>query len=243
MVATGAGTISLEDSLPAPPAMPASPSTKHRNSPRPGADASKSLSLNAGSALIVDLDAHHVLSSGYVGVRVNRAVSLGGDRFAGSFKGALPKDAEFTILNDSAVDPNIGTFAGLADGGTVKIGSTKFKLTYNGGNGNDVVLGQQSTVAIISGTQEAFLVGVFQSYKVVATGTPPATITETGDLPEGVTFNSRTGVLSGKPAAGQDGVYSIQLKASNGMGTPFKETLRLTIGEKPVVKRRRSRRP
>src|SRR6266478_2499075 len=53
----------------------------------------------------------------------------------------------------------------------------------------------------------AFIVGVAGTFTVTATGTPGPTLTETGALPNGLTFNAATGVLSGMPAAGTVGPY------------------------------------
>ena len=48
---------------------------------------------------------------------------------------------QYTILSNTTGSPITGTFSGLAEGGTVTVGSQQFSITYKGGtNGQDVVL-------------------------------------------------------------------------------------------------------
>ena len=54
--------------------------------------------------------------------------------------------------------------------------------------------------AFTSAGSTAFTVYTTGSFTVVASGTPSATLSMTGALPSGVTFNAATGVLSGPPA-------------------------------------------
>jgi hypothetical protein len=46
----------------------------------------------------------------------------------------------FEIITDRAAAPVINTFAGLAEGAIVEAGERRFNITYQGGDGNDVVL-------------------------------------------------------------------------------------------------------
>jgi autotransporter-associated beta strand protein len=48
----------------------------------------------------------------------------------------------FTIISNDGTDPVVGTFNGLAEGATLAIGSEQFRISYTGGDGNDVVLTQ-----------------------------------------------------------------------------------------------------
>ena len=54
-------------------------------------------------------------------------------------------------------------------------------------------------------------------------------ITASGPLPMGVTFNQGTGVLSGTPAAGTNTTYPLTLMASNGVGTTASQSFTLTV--------------
>jgi hypothetical protein len=68
------------------------------------------------------------------------------------------------------------------------------------------------------------------TFTVTASGTPTPTISETGFLPSGISFNPTTGVLSGTPAQGTAGTYDeIVFTAANGVGTPATQSFTLFI--------------
>jgi autotransporter-associated beta strand protein len=46
----------------------------------------------------------------------------------------------FEIIDNLGIDPIHGRFAGLAQGAEFAVGGEDFKITYHGGNGNDVVV-------------------------------------------------------------------------------------------------------
>ncbi|VGO20189.1 beta strand repeat-containing protein [Pontiella sulfatireligans] len=48
--------------------------------------------------------------------------------------------AAFTIIDNDGADPITGTFNGLPNGSVFDVGGTGFKINYDGGTGNDVVL-------------------------------------------------------------------------------------------------------
>src|SRR4029453_17891759 len=50
----------------------------------------------------------------------------------------------FTLIDNDGADPVTGTFAGLPEGATVRVGPVDFKISYVGGTGNDVVLASQA---------------------------------------------------------------------------------------------------
>jgi len=83
--------------------------------------------------------------------------------------------------------------------------------------------------AITSASIAAFTIGTASTFSVTATGTPTPTLSETGALPSGVTFNAATGVLSGTPVAGTSGTYQITFTAQNGVGTNATQSFTLTI--------------
>jgi hypothetical protein len=83
--------------------------------------------------------------------------------------------------------------------------------------------------AITSANTALFTEGSEGSFPVTATGYPTPTITESGTLPEGVTFGG--GVLSGTPT--QDGVYTISFEASNEAGSTV-QSFTLTVDAAPV---------
>ncbi len=94
--------------------------------------------------------------------------------------------------------------------------------------------------AIVSASSVEFSVNVQGTFTVIATGSPTPTLSETGTLPSGVTFNALTGVLSGTPATGTGGTvsmsYPIQFTATNGVGAPAVQNFTLTVANcLPIV--------
>jgi hypothetical protein len=62
---------------------------------------------------------------------------------------------------------------------------------------------------------------------VSASGTPQPSITETGTLPSGVSFNRTSDVLSG--TAKKTGVYRLTFTASNGSRSKTTQSFTLTV--------------
>lgn len=92
-------------------------------------------------------------------------------------------------------------------------------------------VGQAPTIT--SANTTSFAVGVATSFPVTAAGFPAATIAENGALPTGLQFAN--GALSGTPAAGTAGVYTLTFKASNGIGADFSQSFTLTVGVPPSI--------
>jgi large repetitive protein len=90
--------------------------------------------------------------------------------------------------------------------------------------------------SITSQNSTTFTLGSNGTFKVTTTGNPTATITETGALPSGVTFvdnGNDTATLSGTPATGTAGPYSLTIGASNGIGTAASQSFTLTVSATP----------
>src|SRR5262249_54706429 len=69
-------------------------------------------------------------------------------------------------------------------------------------------------------------------FTVTTTGTPTPSLTETGTLPNGVTFTDNgngTATLGGTPAAVTAGSYVITTTANNGVGNPENQTFTITV--------------
>jgi hypothetical protein len=72
-------------------------------------------------------------------------------------------------------------------------------------------------------------VGHVLRFQVAASGNPAPSLSVTGSLPKGVTFNAAIGVLSGTPMAGSIGRYTMMFSATNPAGTTNQSfTLNLT---------------
>lgn len=72
--------------------------------------------------------------------------------------------------------------------------------------------------------------------KLQATGAPrDFTWTLTGNLPDGLTFDSETATISGTPKAKTGGAYPINVSVSNGVGSPATVQYVLEVYERPSV--------
>jgi hypothetical protein len=87
----------------------------------------------------------------------------------------------------------------------------------------------QAAPAMTSAGNTTFTVGAAGTFSVKATGSPAPTLSESGALPNGVTFNIATGILSGTPAAGTNGSYPLTLTASNGVSPNATQSFTLMV--------------
>ena len=87
--------------------------------------------------------------------------------------------------------------------------------------------------AITSTSSATAATGYVFSFPVTATGYPAPQITESGSLPEGVTFQSATATLDGIPREGTSGSYPIIITAKNAAGT-ITQTFTLTVTTPPA---------
>jgi hypothetical protein len=83
----------------------------------------------------------------------------------------------------------------------------------------------QKAPAFTSASSATFIEETPGSFNVTATGTPAPSITESGALPSGVTFNA--GALSGTPTA--TGTFPITFTASNGVSPNAVQSFTLTV--------------
>ena len=84
---------------------------------------------------------------------------------------------------------------------------------------------------VASGTTITFTEGAGGTFAVTATGFPTPTLTESGTLPTGLTFNATTGLVSGTPGDGTFGNYPIILTATNGVSPNAMQSYTLTVGK------------
>jgi hypothetical protein len=127
--------------------------------------------------------------------------------------------------------------AGSCSATNAPTGSDTITGTYSGepgsfeGSSGTATLVVDQAPSITSANSTTFTEGTAGSFPVSATGFPSPTITESGALPEGVTFNG--GVLSGTPT--QDGIYTISFEAANGVGSNAVQSFTLTVELAPNV--------
>ena len=139
-------------------------------------------------------------------------------------------DGTFQTAVNYAVAPNPVSLA-AAD----FTGAGRLDLAVDGSSNVISVLEQTQAPSIISPSAATFTVGVNGSVTVAASGFPAPTFGESGALPNGVSLNPATGVLSGTPAAGTGGSYVISITASNAAGTSAAQSFTLTVNQEPVI--------
>jgi autotransporter-associated beta strand protein len=78
--------------------------------------------------------------TGYDQLRVIDTVTLNGATLSVTASVAPPPFSRFTLIDNVGTAPIAGTFAGLPEGATLMLGGRDFRLSYTGGDGNDVEL-------------------------------------------------------------------------------------------------------
>ena len=94
------------------------------------------------------------------------------------------------------------------------------------------------SATITSTNHTTFMTGRNATFRITTTGFPVATITESGTLPTGVTFQDNgdgTGILGGLPAAGTGGIYKITFTATNSVPPNAQQNFTLTIHQPPAI--------
>jgi fibronectin-binding autotransporter adhesin len=131
--------------------------------------------------------------TGYDRATVNGAVTLAGATldltFIGGFVPAFGNS--YTIVLNDGSDAVSGTFAGLAEGETFLIGGRLMSITYQGGDGNDVVIAKTPPPTTIVGTAGKDLIDATHT----VAGQPLPTAGE--DLIQGLGNNDTIDALGG----------------------------------------------
>ena len=87
--------------------------------------------------------------SGYDQLQVTGTVTAGGTLAPTILNGFTPKAGDvFTIVSNDSNDPVSGTFTNLPEGATMTANGTIFKISYLGGDGNDITLTAQNTPTV-----------------------------------------------------------------------------------------------
>jgi fibronectin-binding autotransporter adhesin len=115
----------------------------------PGCLNSGNLTLVSGSTFEEQIAGNTVCSE-YDQVKVTGTVTLGNATLStlllNGFKPTAGKT--FIIIDNDGADAVTGTFTGLAEGATFSVSGYVFKISYTGGDGNDVVLSVVSVPAV-----------------------------------------------------------------------------------------------
>ncbi len=89
------------------------------------------------------------------------------------------------------------------------------------------------TLAITSANATTFVAGTFGTFTVTATGLEPPSLSETGSLPAGITFNAATGILSG--TATVSGAFTVTFTAADGIEAPVNQSFTLNVDQAPAI--------
>jgi large repetitive protein len=155
-----------------------------------------------------------------------------------------------STLSESGGLPGGVTFTDNGDGtarlsGTPVAGSGGvYLITVKATNGVSPNATQSFTLtvdeapSITSGASATFTTGTAGTFGVTTGGYPGPALSESGALPSGVTFvdnGDGTGALSGTPAIGSGGVYSISITASNGIGPDATQSFTLSVDQAAAI--------
>lgn len=147
--------------------------------------------------------------------------------------GTLPEGLHFTDNHNGTA-----TIEGTPGGQTGGVYQLTITATFGDGSAKQTVVQQFSLfvdepLAITSPSSARAHVGSALNFEVNTMGYPGTSgITESGALPAGISFNYDGGpsaTFSGSPDPGTEGVYSLDIEASNGEGGSAWQTLTLVV--------------
>ena len=185
-------------------------------------------SANSTTFVVGTSGSFQVSASGYP------ASSFSNSAFTGCTPSTLPSGVTFSAAGLLSGTPGAGTggtytVCVTATNGVSPNATQKLTLTVNQGP------------AITSANSTTFTTGSLGSFTVTTTGFPTNTISNANfggctksTLPSGVTLvdnGNNTATLSGTPASGTGGTYTLCLNANNGVGTAATQTFTLTVDQ------------
>ncbi len=143
-------------------------------------------------------------------------------------------DAAASLPADATLTNGVGTFSvTFAVGGTATISATDTTNASITGVSNQITVDQAP--AITSANNAHAVVYTAGSFTVTATGFPEPTLSLTGTLPAGMSFDSATGVLSGTPNTSKSfGTFPLTITASNGIGAAATQSFVLQVSGIPA---------
>jgi streptogramin lyase len=138
--------------------------------------------------------------------------------------GALPAGLAFTDNGDGTAA--ISGTAQAGSGGAYPV--TVTAASSLGSTSQTFTLKVSEAPVITSADSTSAASGSPFSFTVTAAGYPAPSLKKTGALPRGITWQASTGTLSGTPAAGTAGLYSVTFTAKNSSGS-VSQTFTLTV--------------
>ncbi|WP_171471971.1 autotransporter-associated beta strand repeat-containing protein [Frigoriglobus tundricola] len=174
----------------------------------PGVLHTGALAFVSGATYSVALDGTTV-GTQYDQTAVTGTVTLAGATLSPSLGYTPAIGGTFEIISNDGADPVSGGFNGLAEGATLTLGSVTLRISYVGGDGNDVTLTRVATTATTT-TVTASVANPAPGQPVTYTAVVAASSgTATGSVDF---YNATTGAFLG--TAGLDGNGAAQLATS-----------------------------
>jgi hypothetical protein len=134
------------------------------------------------------------------------------------------------VFSESGVLPGGISLADHGDGTAVLAGTPhagtggKYPITVlatnsSGQSSQSFILTVNEAPGITSANHATATTGHALQFQITGSGFPVPDFTKTGSLPKGISFSGSTGIISGTPAAGTSGTYTVTITARNSSGT------------------------
>ena len=185
-----------------------------------------------GGALVIGISGPSAPGTDFGQLAVSGSASLNGSLNVVTASGYSPPLCDvYPVVTASSLSGTFGSLNGLS------LADRQYRVTYGPTGVNLTVVGPPS---VTSASSTTFETGHSGSFTVNTSGCAgfPATLSETGALPSGVTFvdnGDGTATLAGTPAAGTGGSYPLQITASNGVSPDATQSFVLTVDEPPTI--------
>jgi len=213
---------------------------------------SQNVNLSIAGVSVKDLDADPAsqnltmtlaVSNGTVTILTSVSGGVTSGQVSGNGSATVTLTAPQTAINttlaagNSLVYKSAPTFSGSD---TLTITTSDNGHTGTGGPLQDrdtVAIAVQGPAVFTSANSVTFTNHVAGTFQVAASGFPAPTLSEanTDTLPGNVTFNAGTGILGGTPSTAAGGVFTLNFKAHNGVGTDAAQVFTLTVLSPPAI--------
>jgi hypothetical protein len=198
-----------------------------------GSSASQSFTLTVVPGLAITSSASTTFTAGTPGTFTVTTTGLPHATVSGT--GALPSGV---VLLDNG--DGTATLGGTPAAGTA--GTYAVMLTASNGAAPNVTQSFTLTVheapKVTSGSASSETIGDAAGFTVTTSGTPVSSLSVIGALPTGVTFTDHgdgTAGLTGTPAAGSAGTYSVSITAHNGVGGDAVQAFTITVARRATA--------